>query len=130
MIEVILEGFESGAWGALKTLGSSAFVFGAYAITKGGIEGTPSLLTYGKALLLCALLAAFAAAGLGEPSCAYTDPIHGGCQEYQDDGFQPSRTAIYEHFAKIFLIFFVPAAYAISEARKEASSKELLGTKS
>ncbi len=120
MPEGFLQSLESGAWEALALLLKSGFIYMVFAVTRDIVKGGASRHSYWKALLVCSALAAVGAAELGNPSCEQSDPIHGGCEYYDEDGFEPTQESRYEYFSKLFLLLFLPAAIAIAQERKKA----------
>ena len=70
--------------------------------------------------LWCAGIALFAAVTLGSPSCEEAgDPIHGGCEQYADDGFKPSFEQRSAKFLYFLTLLYVPVLMgAFSEREK------------
>lgn len=64
-----------------------------------------------KGFLWCAGLALFGSVTLGSPSCdTYSDPVYGGCEEYADDGFDPTTEQRTANFAYILTLLYLPVA--------------------
>lgn len=88
-----------------------AIAFFAFSMAKAGNGPKwPSIL---KAIAICAVVAMFAAYGLGEPSCSETAAMSGGCTDYNDDGYDASFADRVKHFAHLFTLTTVAALYGI-----------------
>ncbi len=62
-----------------------------------------------KGFLWCAGIALFASVNMGSPSCEnYSDPVYGGCEEYADDGFDPTTDERAANFAYILTLLYLP----------------------
>jgi hypothetical protein len=66
-----------------------------------------------KAVAICGAVALFAATTLGDPTCSSSDPIYGGCEEYEDDGYTAEPADRIKHFAHIFALLTVAAIAGI-----------------
>jgi hypothetical protein len=112
-----------GLFGAVQGLMVSGLVWYVYKTAKESAEAGEPLRVIGKGLLYCVIAALFAASQMGEPSCEDGDPIHGGCDSYADDGYDPTREQRYERFAKAFVLLYAPvvaAAFQEMEKRRKA----------
>ena len=76
--------------------------------------------TVWRGLLWCSGLAAFAAITLGQPSCdEQGDPIHGGCEAYADDGFDPTVDQRIGRFLYLFTLLSVPVLIGAVDRRRD-----------
>lgn len=115
MDDIILQAVGNGAAMAARDGIAMAIAFFAFSVSKAG-EGPkwPSIL---KAVAICALVAMFAAYGLGEPSCSESALMSGGCTDYNDDGYDAAFPDRVKHFAHLFTLTTVAALYGIGKRR-------------
>jgi hypothetical protein len=62
-----------------------------------------------KGFLWCAGLALFASITLGNPTCEESsDPVYGGCEQYADDGYEPTPEQRSAEFAYFMTLLYIP----------------------
>ena len=62
-----------------------------------------------KGLLWCVGIALFASFTLGNPSCEIQgDPVYGGCEQYADDGYEPTTEQRAASFAYFLILLYMP----------------------
>ncbi|MEK7631931.1 MAG: hypothetical protein AAB445_03645 [Patescibacteria group bacterium] len=65
-----------------------------------------------KGFQFCAGIAIFASLTLGNPTCIQQDdPVYGGCQEYDSDGYQPTSEEIISTFVFYMILFYAPVVF-------------------
>lgn len=95
---------------AVRYLFVSGIIYCAYHLASGASADKTRRKAVGKCLLYCFGVAAFASLSMGLPSCSDDgDPIRGGCERYEDDGFQPSPEQHGGRFLFVFILLFTPA---------------------
>ncbi len=107
-------------WEALGYL--FIFVFVHYAwketIKLGAKSGWKAALS--KGLGFCFVVAIVGALLLGNASCEETsDPVYGGCEQYADDGYEPTTEQRLARFAYLMILFGVPVAVGAYQSRDE-----------
>ncbi len=64
-----------------------------------------------KGLLWCGALALFASISLGNATCEVEgDPLYGGCEQYADDGYEPTTEQRTARFVYILALLYIPVA--------------------
>lgn len=64
-----------------------------------------------KGFLWCAGIAFIGSIMLGNPSCeSGSDPIYGGCEQYADDGYEPTDEQRAARFAYFMTLLYIPVA--------------------
>ena len=77
-----------------------------------------------KGLLWCAGIAFFASITLGNPTCEeVSDPVYGGCEQYTDDGWEPTTEQRVAKFAYFMTLLYVPVVIGAYNGNKKAESK-------
>lgn len=95
-------------WRALSYLLIAGIVYYAWKLAYEN-AGSNYKETLWKGLLWCGGIALFASVSLGSPSClSGSDPVYGGCEEYADDGFEPTNEQRAAHFAYYLTLLYVP----------------------
>lgn len=62
-----------------------------------------------KGFLWCAGIALFASFTLGNPTCEQSsDPIYGGCEQYADNGYEPTAEQRVASFAYYMILLYIP----------------------
>ncbi|BCX16101.1 MAG: hypothetical protein KatS3mg098_330 [Candidatus Parcubacteria bacterium] len=78
-----------------------------------------------KGLLWCAGIALFASFTLGNPSCIeQSDPVYGGCEQYADDGFEPTTEQRVANFAYFMTLLYIPVVFGAFSGNKLTTNKE------
>jgi hypothetical protein len=74
-----------------------------------------------KGFLWCAGIAFFAMLSMGGPTCIDSETDSRGtiCNEYADDGYEPTDTQRVSSFVYYFTLFYIPAAVGAFKAKKE-----------
>jgi hypothetical protein len=71
-------------------------------------------------LLWCIGIALFSSITLGNPSCEYkSDPVYGGCEEYADDGYEPTNEEKVANFAYFIVLLYTPVVLGALNAEKK-----------
>lgn len=115
MDDVILQAAGNGAAMAARDGIAMAIAFFAFSMAQTG--GGPKWPSIFKAIAICAVVAMFAAYGLGEPSCSESASMSGGCTDYNDDGYDAAFSDQVKHFAHLFTLTTVAALYGIGKRR-------------
>lgn len=115
MDDAILQAIGNGAALAIRDGAAMAIAFFAFSVSKAG-DG-PKWPSIFKAVAVCAVVAMFAAYGLGEPSCSESASMSGGCTDYNDDGYDAAFSDRVKHFAHLFTLTTVAALYGIGKRR-------------
>lgn len=80
-----------------------------------------------RGFLWCAGLAFFAAVSMGQPSCEEQgDPLRGTCEQYADDGFDPTTDQRVGRFLYLFLLLYVPVLICVAGERNNPRPPEPL----
>ncbi len=73
-----------------------------------------------KGLLWCGGIALFASVTLGNPTCEIqADPVYGGCEQYADDGYEPTTEQRAANFAYFFILLYVPVVIGAFNGSKK-----------
>lgn len=73
-----------------------------------------------KGLLLCGGFALFASLILGSPTCEqFSDPVYGGCEQYSDDGYEPTSEERVANFTYFFILLYLPVVLGSARGYKE-----------
>jgi len=106
--------------GILKAIGYiliSGIIFQSWATGAEKASGGNHKTAIWKGFLWCIAIALFFTITLGNPSCAYqSDSMYGGCEEYADNGFEPTPEERYANF--LFYLTFLYVPYAIGVYKK------------
>jgi hypothetical protein len=83
-------------------------------------EGGKLKMVLWKGFLWCAGIAFFASLILGSATCEQkSDPVYGGCEEYADDGYEPTTQQRIANFAYLMTLFYIPIVFgALKESKK------------
>jgi hypothetical protein len=74
-------------------------------------------------VLWCFGIAAFAAFSMGSPSCEQPgDPLSGGCEEYADDGYDPTSEQRGARFLFWAVLLTTPVIFGVMDSRKYRSN--------
>jgi len=72
-----------------------------------------------KGFLWCAGIAFFASITLGNPTCeVQSDPVYGGCEQYADDGFEPTTEQRAASFTYFMTLFYIPVGFGAFNGSK------------
>lgn len=78
-----------------------------------------------KGLLLCTGIALFASLTLGNPTCeVQSDPVYGDCEQYADDGFEPTTEQKLANFVFFMVFLYTPVVFGAFSGNKLTSNKE------
>jgi len=78
-----------------------------------------------KGFLWCAGIALFASFTLGNPTCVeWSDPVYGGCEQYADDGFEPTANQRAARFAYFMTLLYIPVIFGAFNGNKLTTNKE------
>lgn len=70
-------------------------------------------------LLWCGGIALFASIMLGSPSCEVQgDPVYGGCEQYADDGYEPTTEERASRFAYFMTLLYIPVVIGAFNGNK------------
>lgn len=73
-----------------------------------------------KGFLWCAGISLFTSIMLGNPTCEQrADPAFGGCEEYLDDGYEPTTEQRVANFAYFMTLLYIPVAFGALSRKKE-----------
>ena len=92
----------------------------AYALARSSTkEGNPKQ-TLWKGFLWCLGLAFLSSVLLGNPSCEYgSDPVYGGCEQYADDGYEPTTQQRVANFAYFMTLLYIPVVFGAFKGKDE-----------
>jgi hypothetical protein len=77
-----------------------------------------------EGLLWCGGIALFASFTLGNPTCEIqADPVHGGCEYYADDGYEPTNEQRAVSFAYFMTLLYIPVVVGAFNGSKKESPK-------
>lgn len=103
---------------AVRMLIGTGIVWFAYKTTRDAASGMGRWPALWRGTLCCMALAALGAATLGAPSCERDDdPLHGGCEQYADDGYTPSTEQRSAKFLFFVVLLLVPVGLGASHAK-------------
>lgn len=73
-----------------------------------------------KGLLWCAGIALFASFTLGNSTCEIqADPVYGGCEQYADDGYEPTTEQRAANFAYFMTLLYIPVVIGMFNGKKK-----------
>ncbi|OGZ31545.1 MAG: hypothetical protein A3H02_02450 [Candidatus Niyogibacteria bacterium RIFCSPLOWO2_12_FULL_41_13] len=103
---------------ALGYLFIAGIVYFAWKTASDNAEGGKYKTVLWKGFLLCAGIALFASFTLGNPTCEeQSDPVYGGCEQYADDGFEPTIKQRVAHFAYYMTLLYIPVVIGALKKR-------------
>lgn len=108
-------------WRALGYLFISGIVAFAWKQAHDAARRSGLYMTLVKGLIWCAGIAMFAAVIMGNPSCEIEgDPLYGGCEQYADDGFEPTGEQRAARFAYFLTLLYVPVVIGSLNGSKKS----------
>jgi hypothetical protein len=79
-----------------------------------------------KGFLWCAGIALFASFTLGNPTCEeQSDPVYGGCEQYADDGFEPTTEQRTARFTYFMTLLYIPVVVGAFNGNKLTSNNKI-----
>ncbi len=73
-----------------------------------------------KGFLWCAGIALFASITLGNPTCEErSDPVYGGCEQYADNGYEPTAEQRVARFAYFMTLLYLPVIIGVFNGNEE-----------
>jgi hypothetical protein len=117
------EVYSDTVWDVVRTLVLALIARQAYNITRDYGEKAGRWLALLKGSAWIAGIAFFAAAMTGNPSCEVPgDPLGGGCEQYADDGYEPTLEQRGARFLFWALMLGLPAGFGLMDARRHANN--------
>lgn len=81
--------------------------------------------TLWKGFLYCGIIALLTSISLGSPTCEVrSDPLYGGCEEYADDGFIPTKDQKIGNFAFTVTLLYIPVVVGALYGNKREKTKQ------
>ena len=103
---------------ALGNLLIAGIVYLAWKTANDNAEGGKYKTVLWKGFLWCAGIALFASITLGNPTCeTQSDPLFGGCEQYADDGYEPTTEQRWASFAYLMTLLYVPVVMGAFKKR-------------
>lgn len=94
---------------AIKYLLIAGVVYFAYKTARDNAEDGKYKNVLWKGLLWCMGIGLFASLTLGNPTCIeQSDPVYGGCEQYADNGYEPSTEQRIASFVYFIILLYVP----------------------
>jgi hypothetical protein len=116
MIEVIFNEILK-ALGYLLIAGVALF---AWKTAHDNARGGKLKIILWKGFLWCAGIALFANLMMGAPSCEeQSDPVYGGCDQYTDNGYEPTTQQRAGRFAYLMTLLYLPVIIGAFDGNKE-----------
>jgi hypothetical protein len=95
-------------------------VYFAYKTAHDNAEGDKYKTVLWKGFLYCAGIALFASVIMGNPTCeSQSDPIYGGCDQYADDGYEPTNKQREARFAYYMTLLYIPVVFGALDKREK-----------
>jgi hypothetical protein len=95
-------------------------VYAAWLMARKNAGGGNFKMVLWKGFLWCAGIALFASFSLGNPTCdVQSDPLYGGCDEYADNGFEPTTEQRTSKFAYWLTLLYLPVIFGAYMGRNE-----------
>ncbi|HEV7702292.1 MAG TPA: hypothetical protein VGO63_02530 [Candidatus Paceibacterota bacterium] len=105
---------------ALGYLLIAAVVLFAYKQGRDNAKGGKLKMVLWKGVLWCGGLALVASIMLGNPTCEQSaDPVYGGCEQYADDGYEPTTEQRAANFAYFLTLLYIPVVFGAFKGTKE-----------
>ncbi len=109
---------------AIGYLVISLVVFIAYKYAKDNAKNSNKKIILWKGLLWCSAIALFASLTLGNPTCSQVaDPVFGGCEEYDDNSYEPTTEERVANFAYFMTLLYIPVIAGILHKKDIGSFK-------
>jgi|TARA_Y100001001_G_C7897313_1_gene270374 hypothetical protein len=117
------EFYSDTLWDVGRTLFLAFIAFQAYKMTRDYGEKAGRWSALLKGIAWVAGIALFAAAMMGNPSCEESgDPLYGGCEQYADDGYEPTLEQRGARFLFWTLLLGIPAGFGLMDSRRYAAN--------
>jgi hypothetical protein len=92
----------------------------AYNMARDNAKGGKLKMVLWKGLLWCGGIAFFASITLGNPTCEQqSDPVYGGCEQYADDGYEPTTEQRAASFAYFLTLLYIPVVFGAFKGKDE-----------
>ena len=109
---------------ALFSLLTAGIVFLAWKQAYSSAKNGKLFKVLWQGFLWCAGIAFFAMATMGSPSCEYySDPVYGGCEQYSDNGYEPTEEQYNARFANVMTLLYIPVVVGAYYGNKTTSHK-------
>ncbi|PKL72685.1 hypothetical protein CVV26_00245 [Candidatus Kuenenbacteria bacterium HGW-Kuenenbacteria-1] len=103
---------------ALGYLFIAGIVYFAWKTANDNATGGKYKTVLWKGFLWCAGIALFASITLGNPTCEErSDPVYGGCEQYADDGYEPTTEQRAAKFAYFMTLLYIPVVIGALKKR-------------
>lgn len=107
------------ALGYLLIAGVALF---AWKTARDNAKGGKLKMVLWKGFLWCAGIAFFASITLGNPTCEErSDPVYGGCEQYADNGYEPTTEQRTASFVYFMTLLYLPVVFGAFNGNKEKS---------
>lgn len=122
MIIINMEIIFNEIFRALGYLFGGAFIYSAFVLAEQHAGGENFKKVLWKGFLICAGIALFASFSLGNPTCIDSEQDYRSstCNDYADDGFQPTTEQRAAQFAFWFTLLYLPVIFGAYKGRKES----------
>ncbi len=103
---------------AIKYLLIAGVVYIAYKTARENTEDGQQKKVLWKGFLWCAGIALFASLTLGNPICIeQSDPVYGGCEQYADNGYEPTTEQRIADFFYFMILLYIPVVIGALDIR-------------
>jgi len=108
---------------ALGYLLISVFVFLVWMLARDSAKSGKYKSTLWKGFLWCVGVAFLSSVMMGNASCeSVSDPVYGGCEEYADDGYEPTTQQRASNFAYFLTLTYIPVIFGAMQGKKDKKS--------
>ena len=96
----------------------AGIVYFAWKTASDNADGGKYKTVLWKGFLWCTGIALFVSVTLGDPTCEQqSDPVYGGCEQYADDGYEPTNEQRAAKFAYFMTLLYVPVVIGALKKR-------------
>jgi len=117
-----MEAIFNEIFGALGYLLIAGVVLFAWKTARTNAKDGKLNMVLWKGFLWCGGIALFVSVTLGNPTCEeYSDPVYGGCEQYADDGYEPTTEQRVAKFSYFMTLLYIPVVFGAFNGNKEKS---------
>ncbi len=118
--KTIMESILSEVFRALNYLLVAGVVTVTWKLAEDKAQGGKTKKVLWKGFLWCIAIAFFASLTLGKPTCVESDPVYGGCDEYAENGYEPTNEQREASFAYFMTLLYVPVVFGANNKKDES----------
>ena len=93
----------------------------AYSMARDNAKGGKFKIILWKGFLWCGGIALFASITMGNPTCEYQSDPTGGCEQWADDGYEPTTEQRVANFAYFMTLLYIPVIFGVFKGKGELS---------